>query len=186
MKFRVLLLLLTSVLTGCINRPATQTPTDSQPQVTPVQTYRTPSEDLLQKLLKATNAARAVARKCGNDFHQAAPPVVLNIRLIAAAQDHAEDMATHDFFDHHGSDRSDVVVRALRYNYNYRMVGENIAAGYPDVQATVDGWLTSPGHCRNLMNPEFREIGFGFTRKSGTEYGSYWVQVLGVQRSRVL
>ncbi|GGJ33904.1 hypothetical protein GCM10008938_20180 [Deinococcus roseus] len=145
------------------------------------QTYRMPSEDALQRLLKATNAARAVARKCGNDVYAAAGPLMLNIRLIAAAQTHAEDMAEHDFFAHEGSDRSDVVVRALRFNYSYRMVGENIAAGYPDVQTTIDGWLTSPGHCRNLMNPDFREVGFGYAEKQDTEYGRYWVQVLGVQ-----
>lgn len=177
------LLLMAVLLAGCTARPTTDQKTpQTAPEVKTVKDIKMPPEQIMQALLKATNAARSKAQKCGNERYPAVPALVLNVRLIGAAQTHADDMAKNDFFAHEGSDDSDVSVRALRFNYNYRMVGENIAAGYPDVQATVDGWVKSPGHCRNLMNPDFKEIGFGYAEQKGTEYGKYWVQVFGVQR----
>ncbi|MFN2323641.1 MAG: CAP domain-containing protein, partial [Trueperaceae bacterium] len=47
--------------------------------------------------------------------------------------------------------------------------GENVAAGYPSVDAVMAGWLGSDGHCANLMNPGFTEFGAG-------ESGRYWTQ----------
>lgn len=59
---------------------------------------------------------------------------------------------------------------------NYRLVGENIAAGQPTPQAVVTSWMNSPGHRRNMMNPEFTSIGVGHVHV-GTGYQHYWVQL---------
>jgi len=40
--------------------------------------------------------------------------------------------------------------------------GENIAVGYPTVSSVLQGRLGSEGHCRNVMNPAFTEIGAGY------------------------
>ena len=37
----------------------------------------------------------------------------------------------------------------------------------------MDGWMTSPGHCANIMNPDNNELGVGFYE------GNYWTQVMG-------
>ena len=58
-------------------------------------------------------------------------------------------------------------------------MGENIAAGQPTPESVVAGWLRSEGHCRNIMNPGFRELGLGFAQ--GGTYGTYWVQDFGAQ-----
>lgn len=58
-------------------------------------------------------------------------------------------------------------------------MGENIAAGYDTVSAVMDGWLASPGHCANLMNPNFTQIGVACIRGStGNAYGTYWTMDL--------
>jgi len=44
------------------------------------------------------------------------------------------------------------------------------AWNYPNVDAVVAGWLASPGHCRNIMNTNFRYMGMG-------ETDLYWTQV---------
>ena len=63
------------------------------------------------------------------------------------------------------------------------MIGENIAAGHTSAREAVASWIESPGHCANLMNPGFTEMGAGYhisrTRMPGY---AYWTQVFGVPR----
>ncbi len=54
--------------------------------------------------------------------------------------------------------------------------GENIAAGQSTPEEVVQGWMESPGHCRNIMNPEYRTIGIGYGVVPGSPYGTYWTQ----------
>ncbi len=50
----------------------------------------------------------------------------------------------------------------------------------------VDGWMKSEGHCRNLMNPAFSELGLACVRQSHSNSGSTvnwaWTQVLATPR----
>lgn len=50
--------------------------------------------------------------------------------------------------------------------------GENIAHGYRTPQQAMEGWLASPGHKENILNPGFTKIGVGYNKD-----GNYWVQV---------
>ncbi len=55
--------------------------------------------------------------------------------------------------------------------------GENIAYnyGYPDTVAiTIEGWMNSPGHRANILDPDFQQIGIGLYENSGHYY---WVQL---------
>jgi uncharacterized protein YkwD len=58
-------------------------------------------------------------------------------------------------------------------------LGENIAAGRPTAAATFQGWMNSPGHRANILNPHFTEVGFGYASSAKSEYRHYWVQVFG-------
>ncbi len=66
-----------------------------------------------------------------------------------------------------------------RAGYNWRAAGENIAAGYTTVRATVDGWLKSPGHCKNIMSANFTEVGVGYGYNANSTYKHYWVTDFG-------
>ena len=55
--------------------------------------------------------------------------------------------------------------------------GENIAAGLPTPEATVQQWMKSPGHRANILNREFSELGVGYLAKPGSTYHHYWVQI---------
>jgi uncharacterized protein YkwD len=131
--------------------------------------------DLMQQI----NAARAVARSCGNTARPAANAVVWDASLAAAALRHSSDMAQNNFFDHTGSDGSTVGVRATAAGYSWSGIGENIAAGYPSVSAVMSGWLGSPGHCNNIMNSAHTHVAMACVAQTGTTYGSYWTMVLG-------
>ncbi len=130
--------------------------------------------DLLQEL----NAARAVARSCGGVAYSAAAPLVWNARLTSAATRHSTDMADNDLFSHTGSDDSESSQRATEAGYGWSAIGENIAAGYPDVRAVVDGWLESPEHCKNIMNGDYADLGAACASQVSSSYGKYWTMVV--------
>jgi len=134
-------------------------------------------------VLDLVNQARARARSCGGTAFAAAPPLRWNDLLALASQRHADDMARSNYFSHAGRDGSNPGVRAERAGYRYRAVGENIAAGTqmtPEV--AVAGWIKSPGHCANLMNATFTEMGAAFATDARSEMGVYWAQAFGAPR----
>jgi uncharacterized protein YkwD len=142
-----------------------------------------PQEVVGRQILDAVNAARAVPRSCGEQAFGAAPPVAWNKALGAAALAHSRDMAARRHFGHEGSDGSMVASRTTRAGYNWRLVGENIAAGQTSAAEAVAGWLESPGHCANLMNPAFTEMGAGYEISRARMPGfAYWTQVFALPR----
>lgn len=58
-----------------------------------------------------------------------------------AAYQHSLDMAKNNFFSHTGSDGSGLEDRAANANFYTFPLGENIAAGYISVRATVLAWM---------------------------------------------
>ena len=120
-----------------------------------------------------------------NDFRQknGLKPLVLDQNLEKAADLHTQAMATQDFFDHTGKDGSKPWDRAQKAGYESGFVGENIAAGYRTPEAVVDGWIKSPGHRANMLNPNYNEIGLGHyflqNDTGSVNYNNYWTQLFG-------
>ncbi|MEW8029379.1 MAG: Ig-like domain-containing protein [Candidatus Thiodiazotropha sp.] len=127
-------------------------------------------------MLNLINNARAVARSCGTTHYPAAPSLAWHCDLEQAAQGHSTSMADNDFFSHTGLDDSNPGDRITAAGYNWRTYGENIAAGYPDEESTMDALLDSPGHCSNIMNPGFTEVGTAVAENSASTYVIYWTQ----------
>lgn len=133
------------------------------------------------QVLSEVNAARAVARTCGDVAYAATTPVAWNGFLATAARAHTADMAARNYFAHVSPDGGTLVTRAEAAGYTtWRELGENIAAGYT-VQNVVQGWIDSPSHCKNLMDPKFKEMGAGYTYRAGSTFGTYWAQELGTR-----
>ena len=134
-------------------------------------------------ILDEVNQARASARACGDRQFPAAPPLRWNPALGDAALAHSRDMATHRYFSHRARDGSHAADRAARAGYSWRRVGENIAFGQRSPREAVEGWLDSPGHCANIMNRDFTEMGaaYGVTPQRQTGI-IYWTQVFGAPR----
>ena len=130
-------------------------------------------------MLARINAARVVARACGDTNFPAVSSVKWSSKLQSAAEVHSLDMTTHNFFSHTGSDGSSVSTRADAQIYNWVAIGENIAAGQETAQEVVEGWLSSEGHCRNLMNSNYTEIAVARLADENTDYNRYWTNVLG-------
>jgi uncharacterized protein YkwD len=112
-----------------------------------------------------------------------ADPLALRAELTQAAKVHAMDMACNLIFSHTGSDGSSPFDRMARVGYQFRAAAENIAAGQASPAAVVQGWMESPGHRENMLNPGYTEIGVGyiFNHAEAPEgnYLHYWVMTLG-------
>ena len=80
-------------------------------------------------------------------------------------------MAQHKKFSHTSSDGSNVGTRIKAVGYTWLYYGENIAMGFNGEREVVANWISSPGHCKNIMNKNYKEMGVA-------AYGGYWTQTL--------
>lgn len=135
-----------------------------------------------RKILALVNAARARPRSCGGKRLPPVPALTWNAALAKAAQAHSVDMANYNYFRHKDRSGAQAGERASRSGYRWSQIGENIAAGQGSADAAVTGWLASPGHCANIMNKDFREMGAWFAIGPRSDLQIYWTQVFGAQR----
>jgi uncharacterized protein YkwD len=143
----------------------------------------TPAEGMSQtgiavKILALVNEVRSQGRRCGANFFPPAAPVRWNEALARAARSHSEDMAGGNYFSHNSRDGTGPAARVERAGYNYGGTAENIAAGQMTPEAAVAAWVTSPGHCANLMSAEYTEMGVAMASNRHSAMGAYWTQVL--------
>lgn len=100
-------------------------------------------------------------------------PMLLSGRLTAAAQNHANYMASTGGFSHHSN--GGVQGRAATYGFRGG-VRENIAMGQPSVESAFNTWTASGGHYANMMSHS-DVAGFGYA--VGSNGQAYWVAVYG-------
>lgn len=132
-----------------------------------------------QRLLEMINTARTQPRQCGTQSFGAATPLSWNATLATAAATHSRAMANNNYFDHKDRDGRTPGDRAELAGYVGQQTGENIAAGQDKARKVVDGWLASPGHCANLMNPDFKELGAAYATDPKSDAGIYWTAMFG-------
>lgn len=100
-------------------------------------------------------------------------PLVMNETLRSMARYKSNDMLQHDYFDHTSPNIGGLSNLSKKFNYSYTTIGENIwmakasSVDYLRQNATaakiMDGWMNSPGHKANILNPVFGKIGVGVT-----------------------
>ncbi|WP_278422121.1 CAP domain-containing protein, partial [Stutzerimonas kunmingensis] len=118
-------------------------------------------------------------RRCGKQDFAAAGPLSWNETLGSTAEAHSRAMANGNFFSHLSEDGRTPGDRAELAGYAGRQVGENIAAALPTARKVLDGWLASPGHCANLMNPQFSELGAAYAVDPQSDAAIYWTAMFG-------
>jgi len=138
---------------------------------------------LVARALDLINAARARGARCGSRDFAPVAPVTLSATLGDVALGHAADMAAHNYFEHRDLAGHSPADRVRATGYREQLVGENIAYGPTRVEDVVQGWLDSPGHCENIMDPRFREMGLAYSQGRAVKHGLYWVQLLAAPRA---
>ena len=134
------------------------------------------------RALKLINDARSRPRRCGAQTFPAAKPLTVNAKLAQAALLHSREMAEHSDMTHEGRDTSTPAERVTREGYRWSAAGENVAAGQKTTDAVVAAWLASPGHCANIMNGQYTEMGIASAVNDRDRYGVYWTLSLAAPR----
>ena len=78
-------------------------------------------------------------------------------RLTGSAQRWTGAMVSSGSFSH----GANFALRISASGYDWQAAAENIATGYATPRAVVDAWMGSLGHCRNILDPAFRDVGTG-------------------------
>lgn len=99
--------------------------------------------------------------------------VILDENLEKAAAVRAREIERT--FSHTRPDGSSFSTVLKDMGVTYKGAGENIAWGQKSPQEVMEGWMNSPGHRANILNPQFTKLGVGHYQNSrGT---NYWVQL---------
>jgi uncharacterized protein YkwD len=95
-------------------------------------------------------------------------------------------MGEHGYFAHDNPDGLDPFARMAAAGYSGLTMGENIAKGQQSPAEVLRGWMDSPGHCVNIMNPQYTELGVGFfagmSDSQTYNVNTLWTQNFGAPR----
>lgn len=120
-------------------------------------------QNYAQRVLDLVNIER---RKAG------VKPLVLSDELMMAAAVRSQEIIK--VFSHTRPDGTSFTSIVSRHG---RRIGENIAGGYQTPEDVVDGWMHSEGHRKNILHPDFTELGVGYAYEENSQYKHYWVQI---------
>lgn len=164
------------------NAAPAATPTDAPVRRAPM--LRSPNAlrknaDPGREVLRLTNVLRARGGSCGGVAMGPVGALQWSDQLAASALAHAKDMATNGYFSHVSPSGSRPEERMAAAGWTLRPIGENIAAGQADPSEVMQGWIDSPGHCKNLLNGGYKHMGVAYFYAPNTGYKHFWVQNFG-------
>lgn len=128
-----------------------------------------------------SNVARAGGSMCGTELFPPARPLANQSALQKSARAYANDLAVRNYVSHTSKDGLSPFDRMEVAGYNGKFMGKNVAAGslIPTPEDTVNEWLKSDDHCRNIMDPNYTDVGVGYARSASYTLVQAWVQHLG-------
>lgn len=91
-------------------------------------------------------------------------PLLENLKLKAAAENKARDMAKNNYFAHFSPSGKSPWDFILEQKYDYLLAGENLAIDYSNAKEQHEAWMESPLHRQNILNGDYKEIGVGITK----------------------
>lgn len=182
-------LLSTLLLLGCGAAGGNVSPTSqvssrsgSIDKYEPVYEHCTDPVLLNEELLKELNKIRSSSQVCRGKAYPDVAELKLDSRLENAAIVHSDDMATHNFLSHTGSDGSHNGDRATREGYNWSHIAENLAGNASSVSVVVEAWMDSDGgHCEAIMAAQVQDIGAACIYREDSDYRYYWSLELGAE-----
>ena len=110
------------------------------------------SEITAQKVLNQTNLERQ---------NSGLPPLKFNSTLSESASKKANDMFSQNYWAHTSPNGTTPWDFFKAVGYQYSIAGENLARDFYDTESLMKGWMNSPTHKANIINPKYQEIGIG-------------------------
>ena len=140
--------------------------TDNNTSTTPEQKPSTDFSSYQQQVLDLVNAERT---------KRGIAALTLDSSLSSVATKKSQDMVNKNYFDHTSPTYGSPFDMMKQVGISYRTAGENIAKGQKTPQEVVTAWMNSEGHRKNILNPDFTNLGVGIAKDSnGT---TYWTQM---------
>lgn len=100
------------------------------------------------------------------------PSLKADTSLSKVAQVKTNDMQVKHYFSHTSPTYGSPFDMMRDFGVTYKSAGENIAMGQTTAQQVVTAWMNSEGHRKNILSPNYTNIGVGFTQN-----GAYWSQM---------
>ena len=139
---------------------------EQKPESTPQQKPSTDFSSYQQQVLDLVNAERT---------KRGISALTLDSNLSSVATKKSQDMVNKNYFDHTSPTYGSPFDMMKQFGISYRTAGENIAKGQKTPQEVVTAWMNSEGHRKNILNPNFTNLGVGIAKDSkGT---TYWTQM---------
>lgn len=156
-----------------------QAPEQSEQAQAPEQTQQN------TKAQQSENTDKAEQTKDASQFEQKVVDLVnqerekqglksltLNKKLSDVARTKSKDMMDKGYFDHNSPTYGSPFDMMKQFGIEYTTAGENIAKGQQSPEDVMNAWMNSDGHRKNILNPDFTEIGVGYVKGDTT----YWTQ----------
>lgn len=102
-------------------------------------------------------------------------PLAANWELSRVARYKSADMRDRNYFSHTSPTYGSPFDMMKNFGVSYRAAGENIAAGQTTPQQVVQAWMNSEGHRKNILSPNYTQIGVGYA--AGGSQRHYWTQM---------
>jgi uncharacterized protein YkwD len=102
------------------------------------------------------------------------PPLRWNLQLTHAARWFSWDSTENrpsGFCGHQDTQGNWPAYRTSAFGYLGSAGAENAFCGYVTPEYAIQGWMNSPGHRANLLDPNSREIGVGYYRRDSDGRG---------------
>jgi uncharacterized YkwD family protein/spore coat assembly protein SafA len=136
----------------------------------PGQKINIPSLDdvktLEQKVIDLVNQQRA---------YNGLQALKANWELCRVARYKSQDMIDKRYFSHQSPTYGSPIRMMESFGIGFSAAGENIAYGQRTPQEVMNGWMNSPGHRSNILNPTYNQIGVGVAKASNGTF--YWTQM---------
>lgn len=102
-------------------------------------------------------------------------PLSENVKLSKVARIKSQDMINKKYFSHYSPTYGSPFDMMKKFGIRFRAAGENIAMGQKTPKEVMNAWMNSAGHRRNILNPNFTQIGVGVAKDSKGRL--YWTQM---------
>ena len=196
-NINILTLLIALIFSGC-NSDGNTLETTTNDDNTLNTTIPVISTEFKKAYLLELNKVRSVEQSCGSEGNfLATTALTWNTKLYQAAYEHSYDLATTNTFSHSGSGQASDITgvklgkastfkeRIVANGYkSYSSIGENIGAGTNSDTAKkiVLQLMASDGHCANIMNSKYKEVGMAMSKNTNSRLVHYWTQNFGTPR----
>lgn len=96
-------------------------------------------------------------------------PLRIDSRLSEAARDRIRHMEELQFWAHQAPNGASPFMWLTLRGYSFSNAGENLAAGFETAEVLVQSWMESPGHRRNILAPQFDDVGIAIIEGAVTK-----------------